>query len=146
MRKEGHFFIISQHDRLGTNRTKTLHPNTAWCFCFVAALSTLDASCLQPYEPYSKLRDMLPLVWLWHRYEVEVASKTLGGVEYQHVVKGGANADAGRSSPTSARQQWASLRALLRSVQPTQLTMSRQLIDEVLPPVRKTLSLEPFSY
>jgi len=89
---------------------------------------------------------MLPLVWLWHRYEVEVASKTLGGVEYQHVVKGGANADAGRSSPTSARQQWASLRALLRSVQPTQLTMSRQLIDSVLPPVRKTPSLEPFLY
>ena len=122
------------------------------------ALATLDENTLQPFQPYSKLRDLLPLVWLWHRYEVEVspatvcsshlttpssdadrccqqvASKTLGGVEYQHVVKGGANAAAGRNAPTPARVQWASLRALLRSVQPNMLTMSDDLVDSILPP------------
>ena len=36
------------------------------------ALATLDENTLQPFQPYSKLRDLLPLVWLWHRYEVEV--------------------------------------------------------------------------
>ena len=37
------------------------------------ALATLDENTLQPFQPYSKLRDLLPLVWLWHRYEVEVS-------------------------------------------------------------------------
>ena len=94
-----------------------------------------DLTVDRRYEPYSKLRDLLPIVWLWHRYEVEVASKTIGGVQYQHVVKGGANAAAGRSTPTEARMQWASLRALLRSVQPNSLTMSQRLIDSVRPPL-----------
>ena len=41
------------------------------------ALATLDENTLQPFQPYSKLRDLLPLVWLWHRYEVEVSPATV---------------------------------------------------------------------
>ena len=127
-----------------------------WNLC-LTSWTWLSRWCVRSsYEPYSKLRDLLPIVWLWHRYEVEVASKTLGvrsqqtsgfdtetmrrtislacleqGVQYQHVVKGGANAAAGRSTPTEARVQWASLRALLRSVDPSSLTMSQRLVDSV---------------
>ena len=98
-----------------------------------AALDTLDERSLQLYEPYSKLRDVLPPVWLWHRYEVEVAAKTLGGVEFQHVVKGGPNADSGRAHPTIASMQWASLDALLRAVTPDALSISPALADSILP-------------
>ena len=35
------------------------------------ALDTLDESALQPFQPYSRLRDLLPPVYLWHRYEVK---------------------------------------------------------------------------
>ena len=34
------------------------------------ALDTLDESTLQPFQPYSRLRDLLPPVYMWHRYEV----------------------------------------------------------------------------
>ena len=93
-----------------------------------AALATLDEQSLQLYEPYSKLRDVLPPVWLWHRYEVEVAAKTLGGVEFQHIVKGDPNADSGRARPSAAPMQWASLNALLRAVSPEALTIPRSLV------------------
>lgn len=98
------------------------------------ALATLDERSLQPYDPYSKLRDVLPPVWLWHRYEVEVAAKALGGVEFQHVVKGEPNAAEGRATPTAAPLQWGSLDALLRAVTPETLSMSPALSDAILPP------------
>lgn len=98
-----------------------------------AALATLDERTLSPYQPYSMLRDIVPLVWLWHRYEVEVAAKTLGGMEFQHVVSGAPNAAAGRATPTAAPMQWASLAALLRAVTPTVLTMSPELSGSILP-------------
>ena len=78
------------------------------------ALSTLDERVLQPFQPYSELRNVVPPVWLWHRYEVETAAKTLGGVEFQHIIKGDPFAEAGMPHPTAAAEQWACLDALLR--------------------------------
>jgi len=66
--------------------------------------------------------------------QVEVAAKTLGGVEFQHVVKDGPNAEAGRSRPTDAALQWRSLRALLSAVTPEALALSASLVESVLPP------------
>ena len=52
---------------------------------------------VEMYTAYSKMQELLPLVYLWHRYEVVAVSKLLGGYLYQYSVR-----DTSTSSSTSS--------------------------------------------
>ena len=51
---------------------------------------------IELYTAYSKMQELLPLVYLWHRYEVVAVSKLLGGYLYQYSVRDTTSSDSGR--------------------------------------------------
>lgn len=52
------------------------------------ALAQFNDSSLLASDPDSKLRELFPLVYLWHRYEVAAAGKLLGGASFAYTLRG----------------------------------------------------------
>lgn len=89
------------------------------------ALSQLDERALQDSAPLSRLRELFPMVYLSHRYEVEACAKLLGGVTYQYSLKG--DPIGHRAVSVQAATQRAALQQLLSALSPSQLAISPNL-------------------
>jgi len=66
---------------------------------------------LRPGAAVAELEDILVPLFLHHRYQLEAAMKTIGGVDYRHAVKGD-----GQPLPEAAAGQRAALEAVLDTV------------------------------
>jgi len=95
-----------------------------------AALSKFGETAIQDGWPMAMLEDVLVPLYLHHRYSAEAAASTLGGQHYIYAFRGD-----GRQ-PTawaSASEQKVALEALLRTLAPAELTLSRDLLSKIPP-------------
>jgi len=52
------------------------------------AISNFSVDNINTYEPYSVLEDVFVPLYFYHRYQVEAASKVIGGLDYNYALKG----------------------------------------------------------
>ena len=83
-----------------------------------AALDQFGLGALKPGEPVANLKRKYVPIYLLHRYQLEAASKLLGGVDFAYAVIGDGRET---SSPVPAAQQRAALAALLATLDPQAL-------------------------
>jgi hypothetical protein len=92
------------------------------------ALQRFGPGNLPPGAPLSDLRRVIVPVYLFHRYQVDAASKLIGGVYYTYAVK-----DDGAAAPTRvpAGEQRRALRALLATLDPGMLDLPESLLSQL---------------
>ena len=93
-------------------------------------LDQLSDKSLPTGEPYSSLEEILVPMYLFHRYQIEAASKMVGGINYTYAVAGG-NQKIMEYIP--AERQINSLEALLASISPANLKLSEELLMMIPP-------------
>jgi hypothetical protein len=89
-----------------------------------AAVAGFGPAALRSGDPQAQLRRAFVPIWLLHRYQVEAASKLLGGVDFNYSLVGDQTAAA---TPVDAARQNAALDALLDTLTPAALTVPAQL-------------------
>jgi hypothetical protein len=82
------------------------------------ALSQFGLGALKPGEPVANLKRKYVPIYLLHRYQLEAASKLVGGVDFAYAVIGDGRET---SPPVAAEQQRAALAALLATLAPGEL-------------------------
>lgn len=80
--------------------------------------------------PMSTLEEVLAPVYLFHRYQVEAASKFVGGLIYSYAVRGDGQTVA---EIVPAAEQRRALEAILKTLDPAALTLPERIL-ELLPP------------
>jgi hypothetical protein len=101
------------------------------------ALSNFGLSALRPGQPLSELEPVLLPLYLHHRYQLEAALKSLGGVFFTYAVR--EPSVGGGVAPTPVRvvvdpaRQRAALAAALATLQPEFLEIPQRIID-LIPP------------
>lgn len=98
-------------------------------------LKNFDEKKISKNEPLAKLEEVFVPMYMFHRYQVQAASKVLGGAYYTNALKGDGQIPF---KPTSGQEQRASLNALLQTLQPDFLAIPKQLLT-LIPP-------RPFRY
>jgi hypothetical protein len=89
------------------------------------ALDRFGHNSVPPGAPMAELRRAFVPVWLLHRYQVEAAAKSLGGVEFPFALAG----EAAVARTASAAQQRAALSALLATLTEEALSVPPQLLS-----------------
>jgi hypothetical protein len=88
-----------------------------------AALDRFGKASIPAGESLSSLRRAFVPIWLLHRYQVEAAAKSLGGVDFPYALN--------REGMTAARvpgaAQWSALYALLDTLTPAELAVPQRL-------------------
>jgi hypothetical protein len=95
------------------------------------ALDRFSANNIRVGDPMSSLEDVLVPVYLLHRYQTEAASKVLGGLYYTYALRG--DGQKVTEHVTGAEQRRA-LDALLRTIDPRELTLPERIIALIPPP------------
>ncbi|MBB4639379.1 zinc-dependent metalloprotease [Longimicrobium terrae] len=95
-----------------------------------AALDRFGQNAIRAGRPLATLEEVLVPVYLHHRYQVEAASKALGGVDYTYALRGDGQTPL---TPVPAAQQRAALDALLATLDPAELALPRPLLA-LIPP------------
>ncbi len=96
-----------------------------------AALERFSERSVRLGEPLSALEDVLAPLYLAHRYQLEAAVKLLGGLDYSYAVRGDGQEPVALLGP---EVQEAALDALLRAVDPVELTLPPRVLDLIPPP------------
>lgn len=98
------------------------------------ALSQFGLGNIAPGTPLSSLEDVLLPLYLHHRYQLEAAAKSIGGLDYTYSVK-----NRGDIEPQPVRkivpaaQQRAAIAALVSTLDPAFLELPQRIID-LIPP------------
>ncbi|MFD1612582.1 zinc-dependent metalloprotease [Sphingomonas tabacisoli] len=93
-----------------------------------AAIARFGPAALKVGDPQSQLRRAFVPVWLLHRYQVEAASKLLGGVDFHYAVTGDGT---GEAKPVAPDRQRAALDVLLDTLSPEALAVPAQLLPNL---------------
>lgn len=105
-------------------------------------LSRFSEKALAPGQPMAMLEEVLVPMYLLQRYQVEAASKELGGLYYTYAVKGDGQTITRLVEPA---EQWKAFDALLRTISPRELALSEELLLKIPPrPVNYGRSRETF--
>jgi hypothetical protein len=78
-------------------------------------LANFDERKLRTGTPMSSLEEVFVPMYMFHRFQVEAASKVLAGVNYRFSVKGEKNLE---TLPVNGKEQREALAALLQTIQP----------------------------
>jgi hypothetical protein len=92
------------------------------------AVERFGPAALRAGDPQAQLRRSFVPIWLLHRYQVEAASKLLGGVAFTYAVTGDGR---GTARPVEAARQNAALDALLDTLSPQALTVPAAIQPEL---------------
>ncbi|MEH6488988.1 zinc-dependent metalloprotease [Hyphomonas oceanitis] len=84
------------------------------------ALSHFGLNAIRAGQPTFDLRAVLVPVYLYHRYEVAAAAKSVGGYDFQYAVNGDGG---GRGMPVPAARQREALTALMATLDPAALDL-----------------------
>jgi len=90
------------------------------------ALAQFDLRNLDRGEPLSALEEKLVPLFLHHRYQLEAAAKSIGGVSFTY--------DMTPPRAVPAKQQRDALAAALLTLQPEFLTIPQRIVDLIPPP------------
>jgi hypothetical protein len=94
------------------------------------ALSHFGEHNIASGQPLSLLQEVLVPVYFHHRYELEAASKMVGGLEYTYALRGDGQPP---SKPVAAADQRRALAAVLEVLSPEALDLPEPVIDLLLP-------------
>jgi hypothetical protein len=94
------------------------------------ALRNFGENNIKPGAPMATLEEVLVPVYFFHRYQVEAASKILGGVNYRYALRGDGQPVAELLTP---QQELNALEALMKTVQPSALMLPESLL-KLIPP------------
>ena len=95
-----------------------------------AALDRFGERTIRTGRPMAQLEEVLVPLYLHHRYQVTAAASVLGGMHYTYATRGD-GLDPVRAAP--AAEQRRALAALVRALQPAELTIPGSVLDD-LPP------------
>jgi len=90
-----------------------------------AAIDQFGTRALHPGEPVADLRRRYVPLFLLHRYQLDAASKMLGGVDYAYALNGDGRE---ASPPVPAADQRRALGAMLETLSPGQLDTPERLL------------------
>ena len=105
-------------------------------------LDKFSDAAIRTGEPMFMLSERLVPVYLHHRYALDAAVKTVGGMEYTFAVRGD------RQTPTRiipAEEQRAALRELAAALQPSALAIPTRIV-ELIPPAPYGYSNDAWSF
>ena len=80
-------------------------------------------------KPYSELERVLVPAYMFHRYQLEAATKTLGGMHYNYALRG----EELKLEMVSPADQLACLDAILKTIEADFLAIPEEILD-ILPP------------
>jgi len=106
-------------------------------------LDNFSTNAIPAGAPLATLEEVLVPMYLLHRYQVEAAAKSLGGLYFTHAVKNDGQVITRLVAPA---EQWRAFDALMATVTPTALALPEALIKQIPPrPSGFPGSLETFS-
>lgn len=94
------------------------------------ALKNFGENNIPSGRPMATLEETLVPVYFFHRYQTEAAAKMIGGLNYRYALRGDGQPITEFVSPADQRK---ALEALLRTVAPTTLALSENLIKTIPP-------------
>ncbi|MGD8319119.1 MAG: zinc-dependent metalloprotease [Gemmatimonadota bacterium] len=94
------------------------------------ALDHFGENAIKSGEPMATMEEALVPLYLYHRYQTQAASKIVAGQYYRYALRGDGQEPL---RPVPAAEQEKAIQALLRTVQPSELTIPRSVLGE-LPP------------
>lgn len=95
-----------------------------------AALDRFGENAIPVGRPLATLEEALVPLYLHHRYQVEAASKLVGGQAYTYALRGDGQVPV---TAVPAASQRRALEAMLATVRPAELAIPRRLLD-LIPP------------
>jgi Met-zincin/Domain of unknown function (DUF5117) len=95
-----------------------------------AALKRFGENNIREGAPMATLEDVLVPLYLMHRYQVEAASKTVGGMDYTFALRGDGEKPTQIVAPAEQRR---ALEAVLATLKPEVLALPESLL-EMIPP------------
>jgi hypothetical protein len=95
------------------------------------ALRNFGEQNVVPGTPLSTLAEVLAPLYFHHRYQMEAAAKSIGGLDYAYAVRGDGSLPA---QPVPPDRQRAALAAVLGTLDPAQLDLPEPLLGRLLPP------------
>jgi hypothetical protein len=94
------------------------------------ALDNFSENNIQEGQPMATLENVLVPVYLLHRYQLDAAAKSLGGLYYSYAVRGDSQKITGI---VPADQQRKALDALLNTIKPSALVIPERIL-QIIPP------------
>ncbi len=94
------------------------------------ALQRFGADNIPPGTPMAMLEDALVPVYLYHRYQVEAATKVIGGLQYSYALRGDGQIP---TAPIAPEEQRRALTAVLATISPDALAIPDR-IQALIPP------------
>ena len=95
-----------------------------------AAMDRFGERVIRKGTPMAQMEEVLVPLYMHHRYQVTAAASVLGGMHYTYATRGDGLEPV---RPASADEQKRALDALVRSLQPAELTIPAKVLDD-LPP------------
>jgi len=94
------------------------------------AISNFSVDNIRTNEPYSVLEDVFVPLYFFHRFQVEAATKVVGGLDYNYAVKGDGQFT---SKIVTVETQKRALNAILNTISPKTLAIPKNKLD-LFPP------------
>ncbi|MGZ8525694.1 MAG: zinc-dependent metalloprotease [Chitinophagaceae bacterium] len=94
------------------------------------ALGRFGENNIRTGTPMAFLEDVLVPVYLYHRYQVEAATKIVGGMYYSYALRGDGQVI---TQPLSKEEQLKALNALIATIDPSALVLPERII-KLIPP------------
>ncbi len=94
------------------------------------ALDTFSEKRIPVGSPMATLEDVLVPVYMFHRYQIEAATSVLGGLYYNHRLRGDVQKDP---EIVPGSEQRRALEALLQTIEPQNLEIDKKILN-LLPP------------
>ena len=94
------------------------------------ALNHFSEKNIREGAPMATLEEVLVPIYLFHRYQIEAASKVIGGVDYTYALKGDGQKPLEIVAPQEQRR---ALEALLKTVDPDALALPESVL-QLIPP------------
>lgn len=95
-----------------------------------AALARFGEQAIQRGRPLAALEEVLVPLYLHHRYQVEAATKVIGGQYYTYAIRGDSQEP---TRPVSPAEQRRALSAVLQALSPRELAIPRSVLAKIPP-------------
>jgi hypothetical protein len=93
-------------------------------------LDHFSERAIRPDAPMATLQEVLVPIYLLHRYQVEAAAKSLGGLYFTHALK---NDGQDPTKMVDPDEQWRAFYALTKTITPDALALPEALIRKIPP-------------